>query len=183
MIGTYAVGCERNKNECRQLFNSISISYRNVDDKDLDSGVGIVTGKMFGDDTPLDFKSMERREHGIYFCHPQPAGRYSVYAYDFYNFANGGSGYKMTSEQHFNVPFTVAEGEIVDIGTLKITAARGKNLFGMSMPAPGVLQLSGARDDAIGKALQKCPASVRNRPVRTATLRAEGVTPYVIAEP
>ena len=183
VIGTYAVGCERNKDQCRQLFNSISTSYRNVDDKDFDSGFGIVTGKTFGDDTSLDFANMERRENGIYFCHPLPAGRYSVFAYNFYNFAGGGSGYSMSKEQHFNVPFTLAEGEVVDIGTLKITAARGKNLFGMSLPAPGVLLLSGARDDAVAKALQKCPESVRNRPVRTVTLRAEGVTPFVMADP
>ena len=183
VIGTYAVGCERNKDQCRQLFNAISTSYRNLDDKDLDSGVGIVTGRMFGDDTALDFANMERRENGIYFCQPQPAGRYSIFAYSFYNFAGGGSGYSMSKEQHFNVPFTLAEGEVVDIGTLKISAALGKNLFGMSLPAPGILHLSGARDDAVAKALQKCPESVRNRAVRTVTLRPQGDTPFVTVDP
>ncbi|MGX4642105.1 hypothetical protein [Massilia sp. SYSU DXS3249] len=183
IIGAYAVGCEPAKDRCRQAFNAISTHYRNVEDKDFDSEFEFVHGSVFGKDTVPDYTRMDRQDKGIYFCVPLPAGRYSVYAYDFYNFAGGGSGYSMKKEHHFDLPFSVSEGEVAYLGTLKISAATGKNIFGMPLPAPGVLLLSSSPGDAMDKALQKCPEHVRTRPVRNAALRAEGASPYVLADP
>lgn len=183
IIGAYAVGCEPTKDSCRQAFNSISTSYRNVEDKDFDSRFDFITGSVFSSDTVPDYIRMDRQDKGMYFCVPLPAGRYSVYAYDFYNFAGGGSGYSMKKENHFDLPFSVSEGEVAYLGTLKISAATGKNIFGMRLPAPGVLLLSSSPGDAIDKALQKCPEHVRSRPVRNAALRADGASPHVLADP
>ena len=182
IVGTYAIGCEPTKDGCRQGFNAISASYRNVEDKDFNSRFEFVTGSVFSSDTVPDYTRMDRQDKGIYFCVPLPAGRYSVYAYDFYNYADG-SGYLMKKENHFDLPFSVSEGEVAYLGTLKISAATGKNIFGMRMPAPGVLLLSSSPGDAIDKALQKCPEHVRTRQVRNAALRADKASPYVLADP
>lgn len=183
IIGAYAVGCEPTKDGCRQAFNSISTYYRNVEDKDFDSRFQFISGSVFSSDTVPDYIRTDRQDKGRYFCVPLPAGRYSVYAYDFYNFAGGGSGYSMKKENHFDLPFSVSEGEVAYLGTMKMSAATGKNIFGMTLPAPGVLLLSSSPDDAIDKALQKCPQHVRTRPVRNAALRANGASSYVLADP
>jgi hypothetical protein len=183
IIGTYAVGCEPVNDRCRQAFNSISTYYRNVDDKDFDSRFQFVVGNVFSGDTVPDYTRIDRQDKGMYFCVPLPAGRYSVFAFDFYNFAGGGSGYSMKKEMHFDLPFSLAEGEVVYLGTLKISAATGKNIFGMRRPAPGVLLLSSAPDEAIAKALQKCPEHIRTRPVRNGALHADGANPSVYADP
>jgi hypothetical protein len=86
-------------------------------------------------------------------------------------------------ETHFDLPFSLAEGEVVYLGTLKISAATGKNIFGMRRPAPRVLLLPSAPDEAIANALQQCPDHVRTRPVRNGALHAAGTNPSVRADP
>jgi hypothetical protein len=183
IIGTYAIGCERNKNNCQQMFNAISTYYRKPEEKDTVYLFQISSGHVLTSDEVPDFTNMERREKGNYFCVALPAGRFSVFTYDFYNFANGGMRYSLPKDSIFDVPFTLAEGEVVDIGTLKVTTATGKNLLGMQLPAPGKLLLSSSSDEAQAKALQKCPADVRTRPVRSAPLRPDGSSQYVILDP
>jgi len=183
IIGTYKVGCERDKDVCKQRFNTITTYYSDRKDDTALYMFKITAGRTFGSDDPLDVTSMERRENGIYFCVPLPAGQYRVFAYDFYNAANGGMRYNMTKESFFDVPFTLAEGEVLDIGTLKVSTTTGKNFFGMQLPAPGTLLLSGSSQEAASKALQKCPADVRQRPVRSAPLQPDPKSTFVLADP
>jgi hypothetical protein len=84
---------------------------------------------------------------------------------------------------HFDLPFSLAEGEVVDLGTLKISAATGKNILGMRRPAPRVRLLPSAPDEAIANALQQCPDHVRTRPVRSGALHGAGTNPSVRADP
>jgi hypothetical protein len=184
IIGSYAIDCAPRESGCSQAFNSISTFYRAVDDHDAGDRLSISSGSMFGGDTVPDFIRPDRRDKGIHFCVPLPAGKYSIYSYDFYNYAGGGSGYSFRKDNYFNLPFTLAAGEVAYLGTLKVTTSVGENFFGMKMAAPGVLMLSSSPVDGVAAALQKCPESVRGRPVRDASLRvADAATPFVRADP
>ncbi|MPQ56207.1 hypothetical protein [Duganella sp. FT27W] len=183
IIGTYKVGCERDKDVCQQKFNSITTYYSDRKNDNALYMFQLSAARMFVADDPLDINNMERRERGIHFCVALPAAEYRVFTYDFYNSANGGMRYSLPKESFFDVPFALAEGEVVDIGTLKVTTTTGKNFFGMQLPAPGMLLLSSSPDNAKAKALQKCPADVRSRPVRSAPLRPDGNSQYVILDP
>jgi hypothetical protein len=163
--------------KCFHAFNSISTYYRNVSDKEVRGRLNWTTGSIFGNDTAHDYILLDRQEKGYYFCLALPAGKYEVYTYDFYNFAGGGSGYSIREEGQFKLPFTLAAGEIVDIGKLHVTTSTGKNFFGMKLPAPGVLLLSKSTPEASGAALSKCPPDTRSRGVRDSALAASGYTP------
>ncbi len=184
IIGTYAVDCTPRRGQCEQAFNSISTHYRGTDDKDLRGTFTSVIGKMFGGDTVYDFDSQERGEKGFHFCIALPPGNYVVYTYGFTNFAGGGSGYSLPSESYFKLPFSVSAGEVVNIGKLKVTSTKGRSLIGLPVRGPGVLLLSGTSRDAAEAAMNKCPESVRSKPIRDASLSAAytGDSAFVQAE-
>ncbi|MGB9107871.1 MAG: hypothetical protein WCC39_04195, partial [Telluria sp.] len=96
MIGTLAVSCRPNKEACIQSFNSITAYYRSVDGGSVDGRLSFVWGSMFGTDTVPDYIRADRGDKGSHFCVALPAGRYQFYAYDFYNYAGGGSGYRFS---------------------------------------------------------------------------------------
>lgn len=177
VIGTYAVDCTPRDSKCSHAFNSISTYYRNIADKEVRGRLNWTTGSMFGTDTAHDYIWPDRQEKGHHFCIALPAGRYEVYTYDFYNFAGGGSGYSIREEGQFKLPFTLAAGEVINIGKLHITTSTGKNFFGMTLPAPGVLLLSKSTPEASAEALGKCPPSTRSRAVRDASLGSTDFTP------
>ena len=176
VIGTYAVDCTPRNTECFHAFNSISTYYRNVDDKEVRGRLNWTTGSVFGNDTTHDYILLDQREKGHYFCLALPAGKYEVYTYDFYNFAGGGSGYSIREEAQFKLPFAVPAGEVIDIGKLHITTSTGKNFFGMTLPAPGILLLGKNTPEARAAALSKCPLNVRSRSIRDASLLAASQT-------
>jgi hypothetical protein len=119
----------------------------------------------------------------MYFCLALPPGVYSIYGYDFINFAGGGTGYRFPKKNEFDLPFTLAPGEVVYLGTIKMTTGTGNNIFGMTLNAPGIMMLSSQHQQGIDAALKKCPENVRRRPVRDASLRVtDAATPFVVAE-
>jgi hypothetical protein len=184
IVGTLAVACRPSKDNCIQAFNAITAYYRSTDGGNLDGRLSFVSGSMFGNDTVPDTIRAERRDKLSHFCIALPPGAYQVYAYDFYNYAGGGSGYRLSKDKYFDLPFTLAPGEVAYLGTLKLTTEVGQNIFGMKLAAPGVLLLSSSPETGIPAALQKCPESVRGRTVRDASLRAgDALKPVVMADP
>jgi hypothetical protein len=184
IVGTLAIECEPRKAGCIQLFNDMSVSYRSTDGKGIDARLRYVWGSMFGGDTVADYTRMDRNDKGMHFCVPLPPGAYQFYTYEFYNYAGGGSGFSLRKESQFDLPFTLAPGEVAYVGTLKLTTNVGKNIFGMRLPAPGILLLSGAPSSNIPAAMQKCPESVRGHKVRDASLKAPPAAhPYVMDDP
>ena len=177
VIGTYAVDCMPRNSRCPHAFNSISTHYRNVTDKEVRGRWNWTTGSMFGSDTVHDYVLPDRQEKGYHFCLALPPGKYEVYTYDFYNFAGGGSGFSIREEGQFKLPFTLSAGEVTDLGKLHITTSTGKNFFGMTLPAPGVLLLSKSLPETSGAALSKCPPGVRSRAIRDSALVASGYSP------
>lgn len=183
-IGTYAVDCRPAGDDCIQAFNSISTHYKSVDGGGVEARLRFVTGSFMGDNTKPDYTRLDRGDKGMHFCLALPPGKYSIYGYDFINFAGGGTGYRFPKQQYFDLPFTLAPGEVVYLGTIKLTTGTGKNILGMTLNAPGVMMLSSAHREGIGAALEKCPENVRKRPVREAALRvADAHTPFVVADP
>jgi hypothetical protein len=177
VVGTYAVDCTPRDSKCFHAFNSISTYYRSVSDKDIRGRLNWTTGSILGTDTTHDYIASDRKEKGFHFCIALPPGKYEVYTYDFYNFAGGGSGYSIREEGQFKLPFSFAAGQVVDVGKLHITTSTGKNFFGMSLPAPGILLLSDSTSEASAAALSKCPASIRSRPIHGSSLTASGYRP------
>lgn len=175
VLGRYTVECEPTRNDCRQEFNSLTVNYRSTT-SDFFGFLDSTHGSIFGHDTVYDFVDPSRREKGYYFCEVVPAEAFAFFSYRFWNFAGGGSGYSVREESYFNLPFSLAPGEIVYVGRLKLTTAKGKNMFGMSLPTPGILLLSENQTD-IASALQKCPANIRTRSVRNAPLKIPAQNP------
>ncbi len=170
IVGTYVVTCEPRRERCDQAFNSISAYYRSSSDKDASGRLNSVTGSMFSNDTAYDFVDLTRKEKGFHFCIPLPAGDYVFYTFDFYNFAGGGSGYSIPEKNQFKLPLSLTSGEVAYVGRLKLTTTTGKNIFGLPLPAPGILLLSSDTTEIQKAALSKCPDIARSRPIRDASL-------------
>jgi hypothetical protein len=131
IVGTLTVNCRPGKDNCTQAFNAITAYYRSTDGGNVDGRLGFVSGSMFGTDTVPDTIRADRGEKSSHFCIALPAGAYQFYAYDFINHAGGGSGYRLSKDKHFNLPFTLAPGEVAYLGTLRLTTEVGRNIFGM----------------------------------------------------
>ncbi len=185
LLGTYAVSCEPRSGRCDQVFNALSVYSRDSTDNAAQRRPSSVSGSIFSDDTNFDFVDMVRKEKGFYFCIALPPSDYHVYKYGFYNFAGGGSGFSIPKANHFNVPFKLAHGEVPDVGRLKLTTDFGKNIFGMTLPAPGVLLLSDEPASTRQLALAKCSANVQQKPIRLAPLNVDAAkgSPLVQAAP
>lgn len=177
IVGTYAVECGPNGARCDHAFNSITTFYRTPADKEVRGRLYFTTGSTFGNDTVADYTRPDQREKGFFFCTALPVGPYEVYSYNFYNFAGGGSGYNIRQEDEFKLPFTLAPGEVVDIGKLQVTTTAGKNIFGMTLPAPGLLLLARSTPAETQAALAKCPPAVQARSVRSSPLVDSGFAP------
>lgn len=183
IIGTQAVECVPRRGKCLQGFNVMSINYRSTDGKGVDARLRFQVPNGFGGETVPDYEHPERHEKGAYFCLALPPGRYQIYGYEFLN-PGGSNNYSLRKEHEFDIPFTLAPGEVVHLGKLKLTNDVGENLFGMKLSAPGKLLLSSAPSADIAAALKKCPESVRGRKVRDAALKAPaGAGALVQAEP
>ena len=79
----------------------------------------------------------------------------------------------MPEEYEFALPFSLAPGEVAYVGRLKVTTETARNVFGMKIQVPGKLLLSSEPTEARLEAMRKCPESVRNSPIRDATLKLE----------
>jgi hypothetical protein len=169
VIGTYVVTCEPRKERCDQAFNEISTAFRSADDKTAYRALNSVSGSIFNKNTVYDFVDQTRKEKGFHFCIPLPAGDYGFFAFNFYNYAGGGSGYWIGEKNVFNLPFSLAAGEVAYVGRLKIKTTSG--MVSMRFPAPGILLLSSDNAEVQRTALQKCPEGVRTRPIRDASLK------------
>lgn len=185
IIGSYATGCEPKGDSCVQRFNSLSVYYRDSNDRKKTGRLNSTKGSVFSrNDTVYDYVSPESHENGQYFCQAVAAGSYEFYTFDFYNFAGGGNGYFLREENQFSLPFNVQPGEVVYLGKLKLATGSGRNLLGMSIASPGQLLLSSDRRRDVVSALQKCPESVKHQFVREAPLKAAAANhPLVQDEP
>ena len=182
IVGTFRVECVAKGNKCYPSFNSLSTFYRNASDKSIRGTLNVAEGG-FGGSTVYDFVDVERKEKGIFFCQSIPAGDYSIYSYNYYNYDGGGNGYNLSEENQFNVPFHANAGEITYIGDIKQTYELGKSLVGLKMIAPGVIELSPGTSGDAQSAVAKCPASVRGLPLLSQPLKgAVGGSPLVVVK-
>ena len=181
VLGEFVVECNGEKNGCPQAFNSISAYSQRTDAGEPFTMFLNSTQGGFGGNTEHDFVNPDKNEQGLYFCQIVPAGDYQFYSWSYMNFAGGGSGFSLRDEGHFNLPFTVAPGQAVHIGRIKMTTEVGRNMFGMKLPAPGIMQIS-EREADIQRAQSKCPAVARDRPVDETPLRIppNEPTPFVV---
>jgi hypothetical protein len=183
MIGVYAVSCLPRGDDCGQGFNSISLNYHDKKSDDW-SRLSSIVGDLFGHNTVYDFTDLARQEKGYYFCVGLPSGTWAFNTFNYYNFAGGGSGYSLREENQFDLPFTLAPGEIVYVGKLKVGSRVGKNFLGMTVQGPDALYLSSDPEREIAAALAKCPQNVRARPVRSSVITAAAARghPMVVDE-
>lgn len=170
VVGTYVVTCRVQADKCHQAFNSLSTYYRSTTNKEVRGRLNSTFGSMFGDDAVFDFVDLQAGEKGFNFCVALPPDTYEFYSYDFYNFAGGGSGFSIPESRQFSVPFAVGPGDVLSLGRIKLTTSLGQNIFGMTLPAPGVLMLSPVPAAAPPVLLQKCPEAVRSRTVKSIDL-------------
>ncbi|WDE00123.1 hypothetical protein [Thalassomonas actiniarum] len=162
VLGKFSIQCRPSGNDCDQVFNSLSLFYRETKGKDFPGTLNSTSGAMFGKDTTFDFISPEDQEKGFYFCQAVPASEYAFYTYRYYNFANGGSGYSLNKEGFFDLPFTANSKQLTLLGELKLTTNKGENLFGMDIYGPGQVIMKKISDKETALAVKKCPSSVRD---------------------
>ncbi len=170
IIGKFSVDCKVHGDDCSQAFNSISVDYKSTIDAEIKGGFGSVQGLLFEKDPKPDFVDLNNGEKGGYFCKPMKASDYEFYTYRFYNFAGGGSGYSIRKEDEFHLPFKLHEGDVLNIGDLKISTTEGRNIFGMRIQGPGVLFLRKLNNENKRNAMAKCPESIRNNLLIDASL-------------
>jgi hypothetical protein len=170
VIGTFAVECEPQKENCFHRFNSLTTFFKNLEDKSIGGNLNATFGSVLGKDTTYDFVNREKKEKGFHFCIALPAGSYAFNTISFYNFAGGGSGFSIKEENQFKLPFNLTKGEIAYVGKLKMTTSESKGLFGVGVAGPGKLLLSSDPLEGSKAAAQKCPESVRNNTVRNSSL-------------
>lgn len=170
VIGSFAVECAPFKEDCNPAFNALSVSYKNINDKEVKGNITHIFGSMFGRSTVHDFANLDLREKGTFFCIALPAGSYAFHTIGFDNFAGGGSGFSIKEENQFTLPFNLTNSEVVNVGKLKISTTSVKTLLGVSRPAPGQLLISAGSEKDVKSALQKCPEAVRSKSVRNAIL-------------
>ncbi len=117
---------------------------------------GVITGSFLSDETRYTrvfyFRSMDG--NGIdqsiaysphwaiptddsLFAFSLPPGRYEFY--DF-RLAAGNNVY-WTAADEFSIPFTVEQGETAYLGEIRTIPLRGKNLFGITVPAGGYFEI------------------------------------------
>lgn len=172
MIGTFAVSCRMFKDECLQSFNSIALGYRAVSDNQSNQSLHTRWAGVFGEDTKHDFVDTSKLERGFHFCVPLPQGQYEFYTFSFYDFAGGGSGYRLDSDKQFKLPFATIEGEVFSVGRLKLATTAGRNVLGGPVSIPDALYVSAESESALAMALKKCPQQAQGKPVRDAGLSA-----------
>lgn len=184
LVGTFAVECSPLKEACNHAFNALTINYKNLEDKEVKGNLTFTSGSAFGRNTEHDFMKQDRREKGVYFCLALPVGSYAFHTFSFYNFAGGGGGFSIKEEGQFKLPFNLNNGEIVNVGKLKLTTSATTSFLGVSRAAPGNLLISNGSEIDANAALQKCPETVRNKTMRNAFLNiadAKG-SPFVQVE-
>ena len=173
IVGTFLVTCRPSGSYCVQAFNSLSTYYRSQVDSGIWGTLSSTYGSMFSENTKFDFVDQAGGQKGFHFCIALPAGAFEFYSYSFYNYAGGGSGFSLPKKNQFSVPFSLAPGELLNLGQIKLSTTVGKNMFGMSLPAPGSLIFSPSSSPVLADAIKKCPESVRARPMKLAELSTE----------
>ena len=107
-----------------------------------------------------------------------------MHTYRYWNFDGGGNGYTLPEANQFNVPFRANAGEVLYVGDVKLTYAESKNMLGLKMIVPGVIELSPGDPAQAQLALAKCAEAVRGLPLRSEPLRAPSAGhPLVVAKP
>ncbi len=181
VVGTYSISCVMHGDQCGQVFNSISAEYRMATDHALHNALYWTYGSVFGHDTTHDYVNAVEGHKGFHFCIALPPGDFEFYSIGFFNFARGGSGYSLRSDDYFSIRFVVKPGEVVDIGTIRVTTEKGRNFFGMPLPAPGMMLLSESRNAETDAARAKCPEAAQKIPIarRFLTIPEGKTTPFV----
>lgn len=174
ILGSYTVQCRPSSkfHSCHSHFNSMAVQFTDTSTGKFPGALEALTGSLFGSDSEFDWEAPKQMEKGFYFCLPVPADQYQFYATKYYNFGGGGNGYLMEEEDYFSLPFSVSNKKLTYIGQVKLTTSTGKNMLGMKLPMPGVLELSPGDPGVIKKALAKCPEQVRDRIINETPLDA-----------
>jgi hypothetical protein len=169
ITGTYSIDCSVSGKDCKQAFDIISLDYRVVGKPELTGRMNWTAGSLLVPATQVDFVDLNSGRKDSHFCIAVPPGELEFYTYSYYSSSRG--DYAIPRNERFSLPFTVARGEVRDVGSLRLTVSSGKNAFGITLPAPGELQISASSQQESAAALQKCPESARggkrtNEPLR-----------------
>jgi hypothetical protein len=179
ITGTYAVDCRASGKDCKQAFDIISLDYRVVGKPELMGRMNWTEGSLTVPATVVDSLDLSAGRKETYFCIAVPPGDLEFYTYSYYSSSRG--DYVIPRTDYFSLPFSVARGEVRDIGHLRLTVTAGKNAFGITLPAPGELQVSASKPNESAAALAKCPESARNgkRTVEQLRVPSSKQTKYV----
>ncbi|MEO7885503.1 MAG: hypothetical protein ABI893_00215 [Polaromonas sp.] len=98
----------------------------------------LYTGK-----TPDDFDT--ESSAGAVFVFSLPAGSYSFHNFRLYQ-ANGTYQQNWSSKGDYSIPFEIHPNRVNYVGEIKLDALKGRNFFGMTVPAGGVWVISDQLD-------------------------------------
>ena len=124
--------------ELRNL-NSFSTLYFRAVDGEVSGRIGYAEDSPFRDQQRRDFES--EGQDGTVFLLRLPAGDYEIYSYHFY-FNNGSVEKSYRPDEDLQIPFSVTADRTTYLGEFLAWGRRGKNMFGISIPAGGAFTWS-----------------------------------------
>lgn len=135
----------------------------------------MLTGK-----TPDDFETSE--SSGAVFSFSLPAGRYSFVNFRLYN---GGTGFEQnwSSKEAYSIPFEVRPNAINYVGEIRLEPIKGRNFFGMAVPAGGVWIISDQRGRDLPILKKIRPGLPQDSVVSVIPTSKEIFTPLVVLPP
>jgi len=150
------------------VYNGYSLFFRKRD--------GSYSGKVFWgqanmfEDRKLDFEGGGKA--GIVDVTRVPPGDYEIF--NFQIFYNAGTAQQwFSSKQDFSIPFKIRRGGGTYVGEFIAVGVKGKNFFGMEIPAGGYFEVSSRAERDIAIAKRKEPA-LRDVASAVANVRSVG---------
>jgi hypothetical protein len=135
------------------------------------------TFNLYTGKTPDDFNTPGSA--GAVFVFSLPAGAYTFHNFRLYQ-ANGSFQQNWTSKEDYSIPFEIQANTVNYVGEIKLEGLKGRNFFGMAVPAGGVWLVSDQLDrdmDILKKTRADIPAS---NTVSIIPTRKDVFTPLVV---
>ncbi|SDM33750.1 hypothetical protein [Polaromonas sp. JS666] len=129
------------------VYYSQTFYFKNVKTGEVHQIKAQPTFNLYTGKTPDDFST--ESSAGAVFVFSLPAGPYTFHNFRLYQ-ANGAFQQNWSSKNDYSIPFEVQPDTVNYVGEIKLDALKGRNFFGMTVPAGGVWLVS----DQLGRDLE-----------------------------
>jgi hypothetical protein len=121
------------------VYYSQTFYFKNVKTGEVHQIKAQPTFNLYTGKTPDDFST--EGSAGAIFAFSIPAGPYAFHNFRLYQ-ANGAFQQNWSSKTDYSIPFEIQPNTVNYVGEIKLDALKGRNFFGMTVPAGGVWLVS-----------------------------------------